>query len=450
MTPLRGLWILAFLVAGGLAYVVYTTPMNCNDFLMHLFLFETRDLEWMFRKHFIETRWHSSDWRPLQYVSSHAFYLAVRGHEHLAFKGLLAASVLTMTWLFVRLLPVTHWRGTLAAATALLILVGHHSFAGAVEGVYPYGVEIILLIFELLILGALLLHERTVASEIMAVVVSLVAILLNEKGGLVGVTYIVGSALRLPGASRRAAVALFLAYVFVVAVRFGYYTGFGGLKGRHEAEATSSLLFDLVAPALNVLLSDPRFGRFRVFPLALAGQPWAIVTAASSVAILVLIVMWAACTFDRRQPSTEHKVLALLPFMLVGSMMFGAFSRKDYIPIMALPVYALVSFYALRWFLSRGGAVRDVLGASLGLAWALRAAGLVYYLYFMGEGAQREWLEAEKYGMIHEFDRAMAVPIMERLRAEALAFKLPHPDTVLPAAVIPWLRGRGCPELCRD
>jgi hypothetical protein len=68
----------------------------------------------------------------------------------------------------------------------------------------------------------------------------------------------------------------------------------------------------------------------------------------------------------------------------------------------------------------------------------------------MGEGAQREWLEAEKYGMIHEFDRAMAVPIMERLRAEALAFKLPHPDTVLPAAVIPWLQGRNCPELCRD
>jgi hypothetical protein len=39
---------------------------------------------------------------------------------------------------------------------------------------------------------------------------------------------------------------------------------------------------------------------------------------------------------------------------------------------------------------------------------------------------------------------------MERLRAEALAFNVPHPDTVLPAAVIPWLQGRNCPELCRD
>jgi hypothetical protein len=243
---------------------------------------------------------------------------------------------------------------------------------------------------------------------------------------------------------------LFLAYVFVVAVRFGYYTGFGGLKGRHEAEATSSLLFDLVAPALNVLLSDPRFGRFRVFPLALAGQPWAIVTAASSVAILVLIVMWAACTFDRRQPSTEHKVLALLPFMLVGSMMFGAFSRKDYIPIMALPVYALVSFYALRWFLSRAGALRDVLGAGLGLAWALRSAGLVYYLYALAPGFQEEWRQAERYGHVHEFDPAMAVPIMERLRAQALAVPFRDPDDVLPAGTGFWLRGRGCPELCRD
>jgi hypothetical protein len=373
-----------------------------------------------------------------------------RGYEHLVFKGLLALCVLLAAWLFVRLTPVRSWRDAAAAMIALMILFAHQSFAGAVEAVYPFGVEIILVICELVILGLLLQERPSRWSGFSAFAISLFAILLNEKGGLVGVTYAVGALVQLPGASHRAAVAVFLGYVAVVALRFGYYTGFGGMMGRSVAQTTAGMAFDAIAAPLNILISDPRFGRFRTFPLAFAGHPWAIVTAASSLTTLVVIVAWAASTFDRTRISTEFKVAALLPVMLAGSMMFGAFSIKDYIPIMALPVYALTSFYAMRWLLDRPFArAMLAVGIVLFAGWGVRTAGLFYYMHSMAYNYYEEWaVDAERLGHVNEFDRAMAMPILERLRAQATSPPVTQPDYLLPKWVVAFLRGRGCPEFC--
>jgi hypothetical protein len=441
----------ALLLTGALAVVVYVVPLNANDFIQHLIHFEQYPFSHTFRRQFLEHRWLSSDWRPLQYTTSHALYLlAAKGHEHLVFKGLLAVCVGLTGWLLARLTPAPDWRAAFAAMTALMILYAHQSFAGAVEAVYPYGVEIILVIFELIVLGILIRGRPSRASGIAVVAMSLFAILLNEKGALVGVTYVAGALVGLPGASRRTAAAVFVSYVAVVAIRIAFYTGIAGMGQRASARSMSDMLFDLVAPALNVLISDPRFGKFRTFPQAFYwAQPWAIITVITSVTTLLLIVAWAARTFARNNVSTELRVAALLPVTLAASMLFGAFSQKDYIPIMALPVYALVAFYAMRWAFTRAFApVALAIGIVLFAGWGVRTAGLFYYMHRMAYDYQEEWVDGERHARFNQYDRSIGMPILERLRAQATASPVTYPDYLMPGWLVAYLRGRGCPEFC--
>src|SRR5262245_27112181 len=137
------LYFITLVLITTLSYVVYVTPLNVNDFLMHLFMFETRNTYHLFHRAFIDPT-GGAEWRPLQLLSAHLIYHGLaKGHEHLVFKGMLVVSLFVTAGLFVRLLRVTNWSEVLAGVLALFALVGHQSFGGAVEGVYPYGVEII-------------------------------------------------------------------------------------------------------------------------------------------------------------------------------------------------------------------------------------------------------------------------------------------------------------------
>jgi hypothetical protein len=145
-------------------------------------------------------------------------------------------------------LPVRTWAEAVSASIAILILFGHQSFAGAVEGVYPWGVEIVLVACQVAMLG-ILLRERTVVSELSALALSVFAIVLNEKGGAVGAIYIVGSILRMPGGSVRAAACALAAYVGIVALRLFVFRDVFALGGKRVEG--SSWLFDAVAPVLT-------------------------------------------------------------------------------------------------------------------------------------------------------------------------------------------------------
>jgi len=432
----------AVLVTGGLAVAAYIVPLNANDLLKHLFRFEARTLSHTLWLDFIRQTPVAAAWRPLQLSIGHALYIVGEGREHLVFKGTLALSVVAMMWMIVRLLAVQTWVDAAAAVVAIFILIGHHSFAAAVEGVYPFGVEIILVICQLAIL-LILLRERAIGTDAAAFAISLFALLLNEKGGIVGATYIAGSALRMPGGSLTGAGAVFAGYLAVLTYRFLWVLSLTSFMRHREVTDAPTTLFDTLAPALNVLISDPRYGQFRTIPQALGGEPWAVVTVVSSVLTLAIIIAWAA-----RSRETEIKVLALLALGLVASCMFGPFSRKDYIPIIALPFYALVSFYALRWTFTAHWRIAVALAAVLALTWGIRFAGLGYFLAVQAYNYQEEWGEAERYGEAHEHDPAITVPVIARMRAEAMARPLRYPQEVLPFAVVRLLRGRGCPELC--
>jgi hypothetical protein len=454
------LYLYAALLVSALSYSVYISPLNLNDFLKHLFMFEAQGISKTFDGAFIHPP-NSSEWRPLQLLSAHVIYkFFAQGHEHLVFKGMLVAFLFLTLGLFVRLLDVRSWTDLLAAVIALLVLLGHQSFGGAVEGVYPYGVEIVLLACQFAVLGILLRQEPSIASEAVAIAISVFAIALNEKGGLVGVSYIVGSVLRLPGGSLRSAVTLFVLYLAIVCYRFVWVSFPTALLSRSDARGPEEALFDAAAPILNILISDPRVGEFQTIAQLLRGKRWAIIYLTSSLALSALIVAWARSAWKRWHESDrrELKVAAILPFLLLGSAAFGPFSRKDYVPIMALAGYAVVSFYALRWLFAESlRAVRPAhyralvaLAVVLSLFWSIRAAGLVVYMRKLAYDYQHEWaFDVNRLGNVEQFDTSITQPIIARLRPEALAVPLNRAHFVLPKPILRLLEGRDCPEVCR-
>jgi hypothetical protein len=449
----------AFLVVCALSYAVYMTPLNVNDFLKHLFLFETRSLSNTFYRELINST-GGADWRPLQLPSAQLVYeLLARGHEHLVFKGMLIGFLALTVGLVLRLIDVRSWSDVLAAAIALLVLLGHHTFGGTVEGVYPYGVEIVLLACELAVLNILMRVRASLASEILAFAIAIFAILLNEKGGFVGVTYIVGALLRLPGGTVRCAGIVFAAYVAVMCFRF-WVAPMGGVMDRSEGQGYLGKIYDAAAPILNLLISDPRLGRFATIPQAMMGKPWALLYLTSSLLLTGLIAAWAWATAKRTDETArqELKILAIFVVVLLGSAMFGPFSRKDYIPVMALAGYALVSFYALKWFFAETlqakrpatYAVLAVLAAGLAVSWSIRTAGLVYYLRELSFAYQREWaFGIDVLARTHEFSPAITQPIIARLRPQGLSPPLNDPRLVFPKPITHLMRGRSCPEVCQ-
>ena len=457
--PLAASYLYAFLLVSGLSYAVYTTPLNVNDFLKHLFLFETQSISKTFYNELIN-RAGGADWRPLQLPSAQLIYqFFAQGHEHLVFKGMLVGCLFLTVGLFMRLLTIRSWSDVLAAAIALLVLLGHQAFGGAVEGVYPYGVEIILLACELAILNVLLHWRASLAGETFAFVIAMFAILLNEKGGFVGASYIIGSVLRLPGGTLRCAAVVFAAYIAVVCVRF-WVAPITIVMGRSEAQGHLGILFDAVAPILNLLISDPRLGQFTTIPQAIRGVPWALLYLTSSLALSALIVVWAwrTATHPGESQRQQLKVAVIFLVVLLGSAMFGPFSRKDYLPIMALAGYALVSFYALRWLFAEtlqmkrlaAYSVLVALAAGLALAWSVRAAGLVYYLRQVTFAYQYEWaFGIDVLARTNEFSPSLTQPIIARLRPEGLSPPLNHPHLVFPRLITRFMRGRECPEVCR-
>lgn len=452
------LYLAALVIFVALSYAVYVTPLNLNDFLMHLFLFETRSLYRTFERAFIDHP-HGPEWRPLQLLSAQIIYqYLAQGYEHLVFKGMLVVSLCVTGGLFVRLLKVESWPDVLAGVIAIFVLVGHQSFTGAVEAVYPYGVEIILVACELAVLN-ILLRKSSIASELVALALSVFAIFLNEKGGLVGVTYIVGSVLRLPGGTLRSAAFLFAIYVLVVLYRISWFKTVFDITERSVAHDPAGALFNTVAPILNILISDPRYGVFRAIPQAFMARPWAIIYLASSLLLSALIVAWAWSNLRQAKGtySDELKVAAILPFLLLGSAMFGPFSQKDYIAIMALTGYAVVSFYALKWLFSHTlqaprlatYALLLSLGVGLAFCWSVRAAGLVFHLRNASFSYQEEWVsELDRLGKAREFPASVTQPIIARLQPEALWRPLNDPNLVFPLPIVRLMQGRGCPEVC--
>jgi hypothetical protein len=457
-SPRKIFFLYGTIIIGALSYFIYVTPMNVNDNLANILFFETNDFERIRQLAFA----HSSfEWRPGYYLITDPLQMLASGHEHAVYKTLQVLLFAGAGLIFLGFLQVNTWREFAAGAVALPVILGHHSLDGAVGAVYPINPYMIVFFVQTIIIRALLKPISSAFDDILVVLLCITAISVTELGGIVGVTYIVGSLLRLPGASLRVAAAVFILYVLLVFYRFVFITDMGLVE--IFGSARGDRLFRIAAPALAFLLSDPRGARFAFVTVAklLNGELWAAVYLLGSILLTALILAWAMHALRRSHSSaSDWKVAALLLVSLLVGSMFGIASDKEYLTIVSLPLYGLAAYRALHWATEAIVEVQTgkqlvtaiAVGAlliAISATWSIRATGLFFHLRAVAFEYQEEWaIDMQRLGRMERYQDEHSRSIADRMRAQALATPLRHPNQVFPKAVGQLLRGRGCPAIC--
>jgi hypothetical protein len=462
--PRTILFVYGIIITGVLSYFIYAETMNVNDNLTNILFFETHSFADVLARE-IRLSWQPTDrvaWRPGYFVITDLLQGLAGGREHAFYKTLQIALLAGAILIFLGLLQVKTWRECSAGAIALLVILGHQSIDGAVEAIYPTNPFVFVFFVQMVVMHVLLKPASSALDDILVLVLCVLAISITELGAIAGVTYIVGSLLRLPGASLRGAVAVFAVYGLFVLFRFLAVTNIDQLgKVAFEPE---NALFRAAAPVLGFLISDPRGGRFGFITVAklMRGEFWAAVYIAGSVMLTGLILVWSLHAALRRNGSSIHdwKLAALLLVTVLLASPFGLASEKEYLSILSLPLYALVAYRALCWATeraldtgaSRRAAASIVVGAilvTISATWSLRAAGLFYHLRTSAFSYQEEWaFDLERLGRMERYQDEHSQSIAGRLRSQALAKPLNYPTFVFPSAADRLLRGRGCPAIC--
>jgi hypothetical protein len=402
----------------------------------------------------------SVSWRPGYFVITRFLQRLASGHEHEFYKTLQIVLLVSASLIFIGFLNVTTWWDFAVGIVALLVLLGHHSLDGAVEAVYPINPFVVLLIAQVVIIRVLLKGAPWLFEAAIVVALSLLAISLTEFGAIVGVTYIAGTLLRLPGGSLRTAGAVFILYTLFVLYRFVFVTDLGSLGS--VILGRGNVAFNLIAPALSFLFSDPRGARFGFVTVTklLRGEWWSAIYLFSSIMLTGLVVAWSMHAALRRDsvPTHDWKLAALLLVTLAAGSLFGVASEKEYLTLLSLPFYALLAYRALGWAADRALAPTTQMAASvavgvllvaLSATWSIRAAGLFYHLRASAFAYQEEWaFDTERLGRMERYQDERSQAIARRLRAQALEKPLNHPAQVVPPAVDLLLRGRACPAIC--
>jgi hypothetical protein len=217
--------------------------------------------------------------RPLRIVQIKVIFDAAQGHYWLAFRGAHALTMVACLLLFTRALRVRTVADLCAAAFALTVVVGLHTFRSTVQEAFPINHFLEIAVMALIVLNLSQARPRFIVDAI-ALVTFIVASLTLESGLLVWVVAVTAWLLGMRGVSTRgvAAMTVLLAGYFVL--RFGVLSvGTPGLIERSsgyffEVLEPSELerrfgdrlivfyAYNVVSSALSVLASEPQSGVF--------------------------------------------------------------------------------------------------------------------------------------------------------------------------------------------
>ena len=266
----------------------------------------------------------------------------------------------------------------------------------------------------------MLLERRGHVGQQAAVIALMVFAIGFKEQGLVTVPLIIAAWwLGSPGANRGTAAAAALLAVIYVGFRLYFHderlpmfeqdVGFGfsrlsssDAEERFGAFPLGIFVYSGVSTIANVLFAEPTEGVFRIV-LAIrerAMQPWHFVHLASSVALTTIIAWWGVDCWRRTRSWRAAPELRLFLLLLVVLIATGALSfnySRDRLGGMAVPLYALAAFHAVRAAALRAAAVpRHAIGMAillltLGATWQLRALHTLENTRQRAVNTEREW-----------------------------------------------------------
>jgi hypothetical protein len=416
VSPRRAAFTLALLIALAIAGDLLWMPIQVYDAVGEIIDAQRSPSTW---SSFVNSVHGGAYLRPMRIAQIKALFdLAGGEHYWLVYRGFHAALLLAAVLLFVAALRVSTWVDFAAAAFALLVLVGLHTFRGTVQEAFPINHFLEIVVFCLVALN-LARSRGGWWADAGAAMVFVVAALTLESGLLVWVVVVTAWALGWRGVSTRGVAVTAVLAAGYMYLRFAYLaTGLPDLMERSSGYLFTILepaqlqqrfgdgplpfyLYNVASSALSVLFSEPRAGVFVATREWLEGDllPRTVVAVATSTATTALLV-WAAARMRRRWTLDDGaRFLALAAVVLAANAVMSYAYTKDDIVSVAGTFYAMAAFAGMRAALSSvqrlpvAAGVALIIGATaLSLGWSVRAAGVHYVLRTYAIRAQNDWV----------------------------------------------------------
>lgn len=404
--------------------------------------------------------------RPMRIAQIKALFDAAPEQRYwIAYRGFHALLLVAALLLFVRALRVSSAIDFAAAAFALVVLTGLHTFRGNVQEAFP--------INHFLEMGVACLLTLALAQsrggwwvDVVAAMILGVAALTLESGLLVWVVAVAAWTVGWRGISARGLALMTLVLGGYLYLRFAHLsTGVPGLTQR-----STGFLFDLLEPSevqerfganplrfyaynvaasvSSVLFSEPQSGIFVGLREWLAGagrfpRVWLpVATSIATTALIAWVAVRAAAMWRTRNDTSRF--LAVFAAVLLANAALSYVYTKDEIMSIAGMFYALAAFAAVREALplalrfkpAAAVALALVIGV-LAVGWSIRSAGLHYVLRSQATKHQTDWVWLPglwQRGDQWPEEEAQQRLIM-RLRTDAVELMVPNTRTEGPAWV---------------
>jgi len=449
----RVAWLVAMITALALSHDVMRKPIQVSDSLVELL--HAQESPSVFATFHAGTR--QGDYlRPLRLVQIKAVFDASNGRFRLAYGGFNALLLIAALLLFVRALRVETWTDAAAAAFAITVLTGLHTFRGTVREAFPINHFLEIVVLCLLVFN-LARSRGGWWVDLIACLAFVVASLTLESGLLVWVVVVTASACGMRGISRRGVVAMTVLLAGYFWVRFvslaisppGFDERSSGFLLRmlepDELEATFGsnpwpfYAYNVATSMASVLFSDPDGGIFEIARAWRQGDvpPRLYLGVASSIMATGLIA-WTVVSRLRTRSSDmrpgDGGLLVVAGAVLVANALMSYAYTKHEIMSVAGAFYALAAFVAARHALSRVSLQRPgfpralavVMMAVMASVWAFRSAGVHHMLRQQAFKQRTEWVSVQPSSDGSPQGRR-AEAITRQLKSAALSTRVPNP-----------------------
>jgi len=338
------------------------------------------------------------------------------------FRGFQAVQLFVLLLLVVRMLRIRTRAGLVALPLGLAILVGLHTFAGAVLEGLPINHFLTILICCAAAVNLAQAHPRSLV-DASAVALLVFAMLTIESGLLVWVVLVAAHAVGYRGVSRRALVALTACVGVYFIGRFVLLGGTApGLNERSAGFGFSVLnpdelvrrfggnpipfyLYNVASAISCVLFAEPRGGVWAFVGALTTGIPeaWQVVNVVTSTATTLLIGGYVAGRLPawRTRAFTDTDRFVVMFLVLVpANALFAAAYEKDVIMSPAGMFYAAAAYAVLRELaasadstprLPSGRAVAPLLLLIISIGWTVRFVGIHDSLRVRASTVRDEW-----------------------------------------------------------
>jgi glycosyltransferase involved in cell wall biosynthesis len=446
-------YLLALTCAGALAYDLLRMPVQVFDALEEM-LAAQRSTS------IVDTFWanayNAAYLRPLRIVQIKVIFDAAQGHYWLAFRGAHALTMVACLLLFTRALRVRTVADLCAAAFALTVVVGLHTFRSTVQEAFPINHFLEIAVMALVMVNLAQARPRLIVDAI-ALVTFIVASLTLESGLLVWVVAVTAWLLGMRGVSTRGVVAMTVLLAGYFVLRFGVLAvGTPGL-----IERSSGYFFDVLDPselerrfgdrlvvfyaynvvssALSVLASEPQSGLFVTTAAWLNDRLTAglALTFLSSLVTTGLIAVAAVIVLRRYRVSdgSDRLILLFAVVLAANAMLSYAYTKDDIMSVSGI-FYGLAAYAAIRLLIVRVGPTQRLVAATLttvilatGMAWSVRSLGIHHVARTYAFKTRNDWASQpgnwKRSGRWPDDERSQR--LITTLRNDALSMPAPNP-----------------------